>query len=137
MPTRRQILKQALFLMSAARQPVFAQNTLPPVQTRRFPVPLVDAAGTIVSRYNATASYITEDLGSGVSLEVALIPGGSFPMGSADNPGHPEESLIHTVQVQPFAIGTNPVTIGQWRQVATFPKVSTDLHLPARAVAPP
>src|SRR5581483_194023 len=39
-------------------------------------------------------------------------------------------------QVRPFALGTNPVTIGQWRQVATFPKISTDLHLPSRSSLP-
>lgn len=134
--TRRQILKHALFLPAAAWQRRgFAQNT-PSVQTRRFSVPLVDAAGAIVSRYNASVRCMSEDLGAGVSLDVALIPGGSFTMGSVSNPNHPEESPAHTVHVPPFGIGANPVTIGQWRQVSTFPKVSTDLHVASRGPLP-
>lgn len=136
MRTRRQSLRQALFLLTAAAQRRGLAQSMPHVQTRRFSVPLVDASGEVVSRYNASARYMLEDLGAGVSLDVTLIPGGTFPMGTASNPDHPEESPIHTVQVRPFALGTNPVTIGQWRQVATFPKVSTDLQLPARSSLP-
>ena len=116
-------------LTAAAQRRATAQGTTPPVQTRRFSVPLVDATGAVVSRYKSSGRYFLEDLGAGVSLDVALIPGGSFPMGSASNADHPEESPIHTAHVRPFGFGTNPVTIGQWRQVATFPKVSRDLHV--------
>lgn len=136
MRTRRQVLRQALFLLTAAAQPRGKAQSTPQVQTRRFSVPLVDASGTIISRYNASARYMLEDLGAGVSLDVTLIPSGSFPMGSASNPDHPEESPIHTVQLRPFGLATNPVTIGQWRQVATFPKVLRELHLPARSSLP-
>src|SRR5579863_7173374 len=97
--TRRDILRQTLFLLTAAAQRRgMAQSAIPPVQVRRFSVPLVDASGTVVSRYNASANYMLEDLGAGVSLDVTLIPRGTFPMGSASNPDHPEESPIHTVQ---------------------------------------
>src|SRR5581483_6205035 len=111
--SRREILAEALFLLTAATQRRGMAQSMPQVQTRRFSVPLVDALGAVASRYNASARYMLEDLGAGVSLDITLIPGGSFPMGSASNPDHPEESPIHTVQVRPFALGTNPVTIGQ------------------------
>lgn len=136
MRTRRQILRQGLLLLTGAAQRPGRARSLPGVLVRRFSVPLVGASGTVVSRYNASARYMLEDLGGGISFDVALIPGGTFPMGSASNPDHPEESPMHIVQVPPFALSTNPVTIGQWRQVATFPKVSTDMHLPARGSLP-
>ena len=136
MRTRREILKQVLLLMTAGAARRALAQSVPQVQSRRVSVPLVDASGTVVSRYNASSKYMLENLGAGVSLDVALIPGGSFLMGTASNPGHPEESPIHTVQVRPFGLGTNPVTIGQWRQVATFPKVSMGLHIPARGALP-
>lgn len=134
--TRREILRQALLLLTASAQRRGMAQSMPQVQTRRFSVPLVDASGAVVSRYNASARYMLYDLGAGVSLDITLIPAGTFPMGSASNPDHPEEGPIHTVQVRPFGIGTNPVTIGQWRQVATLPKVSMDLHVPARGPFP-
>ncbi len=97
MRTRRQVLKQSLFLLTAAAQRRGMAQSMPQVQTRRFSVPLVDASGAVVSRYNASARYMLDDLGAGVSLDVTLIPGGTFPMGSASNPAHPEESAIHTL----------------------------------------
>ena len=76
MRTCREILKQVLLLMMAgAARRALAQG-VPQVQSRRLSVPLVDASGKVVSRYNASSKYMLEDLGAGVSLEVALIPGG-------------------------------------------------------------
>ena len=106
--TRRQILRQALFLLTAAAQRRGMAQSMPPVRPRRFSVPLVDASGAIVSRYNASANYMPEDLGAGVSLDVSLIPGGSYAMGTGANPDHPEESPIHTVQVRPLGLERIP-----------------------------
>lgn len=55
------------------------------------------------------------DLGDGVTLQLALIPGGSFVMGSAD--GDPDESPATVVEIQrPFLIGVHEVTNRQFNR---------------------
>lgn len=46
--------------------------------------------------------------------ELLWLPGGSFRMGSNE---YSSEQPIHTVNVQPFALGKYPVTQAQWRKV--------------------
>ncbi|MBW4427139.1 MAG: SUMF1/EgtB/PvdO family nonheme iron enzyme [Nostoc desertorum CM1-VF14] len=64
------------------------------------------------------------------ALEIVLIPGGKFLMGSPED--EPErlnsESPQHTVTVQPFFMGKYPVTQSQWAVVATLKKVNIDLN---------
>src|SRR6185295_9043136 len=57
------------------------------------------------------------------------IRGGSFLMGSPDTEvGHKrEEGPQHEVKLSPFEMGKYEVTRGQWRAVATLPKVKLDL----------
>jgi len=47
--------------------------------------------------------------------EMVSIPGGSFQMGSNDDP---TERPVHRVTVPPFLIGRHLVTLGQWRECA-------------------
>jgi formylglycine-generating enzyme required for sulfatase activity len=75
----------------------------------------------------ATAEYRREDLGSGVSLDLVMIPGGTFQMGSPAGQGYDSEKPQHEVSVKPFLMGRYPVTQAQWRAVAAFPKVAKDL----------
>ena len=82
-----------------------------------------------IIRHPATIHYFTEDLGNGVTIDMVLIPSGSFEMGSPDN--EPErrdnESPQHPVTVPTFFMGRSPVTQAQWRQVVKLPKVKNDL----------
>ncbi|MEB3881894.1 formylglycine-generating enzyme family protein, partial [Lyngbya sp. CCY1209] len=73
------------------------------------------------------AECMIEDLGNGVTLEMVLIPGGTFLMGSLGNEGYDTERPQHRVTVQPFLMGKYPVTQEQWRQVAGFPKLRRNL----------
>ncbi|MFM6670369.1 MAG: formylglycine-generating enzyme family protein, partial [Dolichospermum sp.] len=64
-----------------------------------------------------------------LELEMVLIPGGTFLMGSPEN----EEGSInserpqHEVTIKPFLMGKYPVTQEQWRTVAALEKVNIDL----------
>jgi formylglycine-generating enzyme required for sulfatase activity len=83
----------------------------------------------VINRSGRTAQYFIEDLGNGVELEMVLIPGGTFLMGSPeDELEHREsESPQHEVTIKPFCMGKYPVTQAQWKAVASFPKVNSEL----------
>jgi formylglycine-generating enzyme required for sulfatase activity len=71
-----------------------------------------------------------EDLGNGIQLEMVMIPGGSFMMGSpetekgSDDDEHPQ----HEVTIEPFFMGKYQVTQAQWRFVAQLPQVNRELE---------
>jgi formylglycine-generating enzyme required for sulfatase activity len=56
----------------------------------------------------------TIDLGSGVSLDLVYIPGGTFLMGSDQKS---TEQPVHQVTVRSFWMGKTPVTQEQWVEV--------------------
>lgn len=84
----------------------------------------------IINREKRTAKYFVEDLGNGIGLEMVLIPGGSFIMGSSeDKIGHRgNESPQHLVTINPFCMGKYPVTQDQWKVIAALPQVSRELN---------
>jgi formylglycine-generating enzyme required for sulfatase activity len=71
-----------------------------------------------------------EDLGNDIQLEMMLIPGGTFIMGSpetekgSDDDEHPQ----HEVTIKPFWLGQYQVTQAQWRFVAQLPQVNRELE---------
>ena len=71
-----------------------------------------------------------EDVGGGVILEMILIPGGKFLMGSPTKEAERlnSENPQHLVTVAQFFMGKYPVTQAQWRVVAGFSKQKMDLH---------
>lgn len=99
------------------------------LRTFEFPVVTLNEVGREANRSTGTAQVFDEDLGSGVSLELVAISGGSFRMGSPDSSDGKEskESPPHDVLVRPFFIGRIPVTQMQWRRVALLPQVRTTL----------
>jgi formylglycine-generating enzyme required for sulfatase activity/tRNA A-37 threonylcarbamoyl transferase component Bud32 len=102
-----------------------------PGVTFTFDIVKVNAQGKEISRSQGQAQQIIEDLGNGITLEMVLIPGGTFTMGSPAGEGNPDydhwEKPQHQVTIKPFLMGKYPVTQAQWRQVASFPKLQRDL----------
>ena len=96
-----------------------------------FDVVKVNAKGQEVEREKAEASYFSEDLGNGITLEMVAIPGGTFTMGSPANEkdSFDDERPQHQVTVPPFFLGKYPITQAQWKAVAsrTDLKVEKDL----------
>ena len=95
-----------------------------------FDVVTVDAIGEEIERTQGEAKYHTEDLGDGVMLEMASIPGGSFLMGSPTDEEwrYPYEGPVHQVRVPAFFMGKYPVTQAQWRVVAAWPQIRRKLN---------
>ncbi|HAZ44051.1 MAG TPA: Sulphatase-modifying factor protein [Cyanobacteria bacterium UBA11369] len=95
-----------------------------------FEVVTVGASRQINSRRRHSAQYFTEDLGNGVNLEMVLIPGGTFLMGSPETEAgrSDDESPQHQVTVKPFFMGKFLVTQAQWKAVAALPPININLN---------
>jgi formylglycine-generating enzyme required for sulfatase activity len=80
-------------------------------------------------REDRTAQYYPEVLDSDTTLDMVLIPGGSFLMGSPeDEPErYGDEDPQHLVTVSAFFMARYPITQQQWQVVAALPKVEIDL----------
>ena len=112
---------------SATAQPIDAGLTLGVFE---FDTVTVDAGGNVTERRKGQATFFSEDLGNGVTLEMVDVPGGTFLMGSHDSePGrHVSEGPQHSVSVAAFQIGKFEVSQAQWRVVAGLPKVRRNLR---------
>lgn len=75
--------------------------------------------------HKATAQYFTEDLGDNIGLDMVLIPGGTFLMGSPKDEleRRKTEGPQHKVTVPTFFMGRFPITQAQWRTVAQLEQV--------------
>jgi formylglycine-generating enzyme required for sulfatase activity len=90
-----------------------------PLKTFDFKTVTVNAKGKIIHREQKQAQYEIEDLGNGVTLEMVLIPGGTFMMGSPENEDErwDSEGPQHQVTLQGFWLGKYPITQRQWQAV--------------------
>ena len=94
-----------------------------------YDVITVDERGNKRSRQQKTANYMRENLSHGVILDMVVIPGGEFLMGSVVGEGEENEHPQHPVTVNSFAMGKYPVTQAQWKAVAALPQVKRKLLL--------
>lgn len=95
-------------------------------QTFGFEVIAIDAHGREVARYQKQSKLIVEEL-SGTKLEMVVIPGGTFTMGSSDKKAPSSERPAHSVTVQPFLMSKYPITKAQWRAVIDLLQVNKEL----------
>jgi formylglycine-generating enzyme required for sulfatase activity len=102
---------------SKAKQAAFNFNPQG-LKLEQIEVVTVNKFGEIIHRQPRVARYFMEDLGSGVKLEMAAIPGGTFMMGSPENEGgRDRESPQHQVSVPSFFMGKYPVTQAQYQAI--------------------
>lgn len=79
-------------------------------------------------RYLTKAEGFTENLGENVALDMVVIPGGSFLMGSSREQGSNDyEKPRHKVELSPFAMGRYPITQAQWKTVTSMPQIEHSL----------
>ncbi|MBE7385780.1 MAG: formylglycine-generating enzyme family protein [Leptolyngbya sp. SIO1E4] len=76
----------------------------------------------VAQRERRKTLYVTEPLGSKLGLDIVIIPGGSFLMGSPDDDpdrlSNGSEEPQYLVTVPTFLMGRYPVTQAQWQFVA-------------------
>jgi formylglycine-generating enzyme required for sulfatase activity len=85
--------------------------------TFEFETPTLDKKGQVIGQTHHTAEQFSEDLGHGISLDMILIPSGSFKMGSLPGQGNADEQPQHFVTIKSFMIGKFLITQEQWKAV--------------------
>ncbi|MEA5578655.1 formylglycine-generating enzyme family protein [Anabaena sp. UHCC 0451] len=83
----------------------------------------------VIHEYERTAQYFREDLGNDIQLDMMLIPGGTFTMGSPkeEKDSRDNERPQHQVTIKPFYMGCYQITQAQWKFVAKLPQVNKEL----------
>ncbi|MEA5537031.1 formylglycine-generating enzyme family protein [Crocosphaera sp. XPORK-15E] len=82
-----------------------------------------------IKRESKQVQGYVEDL-NGVSLDMILIPSGSFMMGSpeTEEDSRDSERPQHQVTVPMFFMGRYPITQAQWKAVAAMPQIEKKLE---------
>jgi formylglycine-generating enzyme required for sulfatase activity len=76
----------------------------------------------------STVHTYTEIFSPGVEVEMALIMGGEFRMGSPeDEENRRSNEFLHSVTVPTFFMARTLITQAQWRSIAKLPKIKTQL----------
>ena len=92
----------------------------PTLRQISFEYATVDAKGARLSTQKAAASLFTEALEEGVGIDMVVVPGGAFVMGSPlyEPERRANEGPQHPVTLGAFLIGASPITQAQWAAVA-------------------
>jgi formylglycine-generating enzyme required for sulfatase activity len=100
------------------------------IESEPFLIEQQQAKKLVLRRQRKQAQYFAEDLGNSIQLDMVLIPGGSFLMGSPEEEleRYENESPQHLVTLPTFFMGKYAVTQAQWQAVAALPKVDRDLN---------
>lgn len=97
------------------------------VKSFEFETITVNRRGEIIERETKVAQYFNEDLGENITLEMVVIPSGTFMMGSPEEEGYNLEKPQHEVTVPSFFMGKYQITQAQWQIVASLPQVNLKL----------
>ncbi len=87
------------------------------MKTIEFETSTLNEKGEVIARTRHAAEQFTEDLGNGISLEMLVIPSGTFKMGSPHNTSSPDEHPQHFVAIKSFLLGKFLITQAQWKVI--------------------
>ena len=85
------------------------------MQAIEFKTPTLNETGEILQWTGHTATQFSEQLSSGVGLDMIAIPPGLFQMGSPRHLGNRDERPQHMVRVNSFMMSKFLITQGQWK----------------------
>jgi formylglycine-generating enzyme required for sulfatase activity len=136
------IQNAAYLILNSRTEPRIKQLLQNPNQQglklEQIEVVTVNKSGRIIQRQQRIARYFIEDLGNGVTLEMAAIPGGTFMMGSPDDEeGRWDcERPQHQVTVPSFFMGKYSVTQAQYQAImGTNPSYNKGSNRPVESVS--
>ena len=87
------------------------------MQTIEFKTPTLNKKGEIVQWTDYTARQSKVDLGSDHHLDMLLIPGGAYQMGSPHHTGDSDERPQHLVTIKSFMMSKFLITQGPWKAI--------------------
>jgi formylglycine-generating enzyme required for sulfatase activity/uncharacterized caspase-like protein len=95
-----------------------------------FDVSEVDSYGKTISQYTGKNWFIVERVNE-EAIEMVVVPGGSFLMGSSESEGqgYKNERPQHKVEVEPFLMSKFPVTFAQWKAIAQMQPIHRKLKV--------
>lgn len=104
---------------SPSPDPLPSSESASSLKSFEYEVVSVDEVGDITDRKQERAEFFTEDLDSSTTLEMVLIPGGTFTMGSPSNElkRESDEGPQHKVAIPAFYLGKYQVTQAQWEAI--------------------
>jgi len=125
--TRRRVLGASAVGAAAAASVVSApfirrwasKARVPALKAAAFDFAIVDEKGERLPTDRASASSFTETLGSGVGIDMVLIPAGMFTLGSPkyELERRSNEGPQRSVTLGSFLMSASPVTQAQWAAV--------------------
>lgn len=97
------------------------------LQEFEFNAIAIQPQGLERQRHKAFCFY--ESLEKDINLEMVLVPGGTYWMGSPESEEERDsnESPQHQVTLDPFFLSKFPITQHQWHSIATLPKIQRSL----------
>ncbi|NDJ19261.1 formylglycine-generating enzyme family protein [Myxacorys almedinensis] len=109
-------------------KPVQDKLQFPSLSLFTFETVNVNERGRVIKRCQSQAQFFEEKLNDEVVLEMVLIPGGKFLMGSPES----EDKRIdierqHWVTVNSFWMSKYPITVTQWEAFFGYPKGSLNI----------
>ncbi|MDJ0511497.1 MAG: bifunctional serine/threonine-protein kinase/formylglycine-generating enzyme family protein [Crocosphaera sp.] len=95
------------------------KNLISSLKSFQFEVITVNTKGEIIKRENRENEYFTVKLSQDINLEMVVIPGGNFWMGTSKKEGKnsQQEKPQHRVNLSSFCMAKYPITQGQWKQI--------------------
>ncbi|MEO0987161.1 MAG: SUMF1/EgtB/PvdO family nonheme iron enzyme [Cyanobacteria bacterium J06639_14] len=92
-----------------------------------FKVIVIDNKGEEIIHCQRYSQCFIERI-ENITIEMVVIPGGTFLMGSPKKHASLNELPTHLVKVKPFLMSKFPITKSQWRAIASLPKIHCDLQ---------
>jgi formylglycine-generating enzyme required for sulfatase activity len=121
--------RELLAALEPAKPPEINTSPVRPSPYRAASFTTAKVVNGRIEKSQSQCDLFVEDLGAGVTIELARIPAGRFQMGSpaSEQGRYDNEGPQHEVRVGEFLLGRYEVTQRQWRAVAALPKVNLDL----------
>ena len=127
-------LAQRLFECNINNLEISSQTSQPKLETNLqifgFETVTVNHQSKIIKTETKQVQYFVEKLSDNTSLEMLLIPGGTFTMGAPEDEegSSDDERPQHQVTVPMFFMSRYQITQAQWRAVANLPQVKRRLE---------
>lgn len=101
-----------------------------PVYSTTFDVATVDSVGQVIEIRQESNSLFTERLDLEINIEMIVVPGDFFLMGTADDKDYKndDETPQHYVKIKTFLLSRYPITQAQWRYICDLPRIERDLQ---------